>query len=158
MNLYEIDQAIASLVDPDTGEVLDYAEFEALNMARSQKVENIALWIKNLRSQAEAIRNEEKVLSERRQKATHKAEMLSAYLSKMLDGQTLDTPRVQCGFRRSSAVKLDENVFMIWASVEDKSLLRVKSEPDKAEIMRRLKAGDSIPGAELVERNNLIVK
>ena len=80
MNLYEIDAAITALVDPETGEISDFTKLEELSMARDQKLENVACWYKNLMAEAKAIRDEEKVLAERRQSAERKAESLKRYL------------------------------------------------------------------------------
>ena len=45
MTLYEIDQSIIGLMNED-GEIADLDAFEALQMERDEKIENIALWIK----------------------------------------------------------------------------------------------------------------
>ena len=42
MNLYQIDSALAECVDAETGEILDVEKLLELNMAREQKIENIA--------------------------------------------------------------------------------------------------------------------
>ena len=62
MTIYEIDSRIAELLDPDTGELLDYEAFAALQMEREAKIENMALWYKDLSAEAKAIRDEEKAL------------------------------------------------------------------------------------------------
>ena len=54
MKLYEIDQAILALVDPETGEILDYEAFSELKMKREEKIEGMALWHKNLTAEATA--------------------------------------------------------------------------------------------------------
>ena len=69
MTLYEINaalEAFESEVDEDTGEILNYDKLAELNMAKDEKRENIALYIKNLTAEAKAIREEEKALAERR--------------------------------------------------------------------------------------------
>lgn len=55
MTLYEIDQAIQGLVDPETGELMDYEAFAALQMDRDAKIENMALWYKDLMADAKAM-------------------------------------------------------------------------------------------------------
>ena len=66
MTLYEIDQAIQGLVDPETGELMDYEAFAALQMDRDAKIENMALWYKDLMADAKAIKEEADTLNERR--------------------------------------------------------------------------------------------
>ena len=77
MNLYEIDEEIRVLldqgfnelcIDPETGEILEEKAQELLNGLQEQKtakVENIALYIKNMNSEADAIKREEQRLAER---------------------------------------------------------------------------------------------
>ena len=58
MTLYEIDQAILDCVDMETGEVIDSDRLDLLQMERETKLENVGLWIKDLRAEADAIKNE----------------------------------------------------------------------------------------------------
>ena len=81
MTIYEIDQSIASLVDPNTGEIGDYDMFCELQMEREAKVENMALWIKNLNAEADAIKAERDNLYEREKAARNKADRLKKYLA-----------------------------------------------------------------------------
>ena len=72
-SLYEIDAQILSCIDLETGEVVDIEKLEALQIERAQKIENIALWYKNLLSDAEQYKIEknnfaEKELQETKQK------------------------------------------------------------------------------------------
>ena len=51
MTLYEIDKQISEFpfdVDENSGEILNIEDFEALQMARDKKIENVALYIKEL--------------------------------------------------------------------------------------------------------------
>ena len=58
MTLYEIDQRITELVDPETGELLDFDAFQALQMDRQEKIENAVLWYKDLIAPAKASKEE----------------------------------------------------------------------------------------------------
>ena len=67
MTLYEINEALmrALEIDPETGELLNPDAVEELSIARDEKIENIALWIKNLESDASEIKAEIKSLTDR---------------------------------------------------------------------------------------------
>ncbi len=78
MTLYEIDKAITDLADPETGEITDFEALDNLQMARDQKIENIACYYKNLVSDAEAIKAEEEALAERQKVAATRGEVLHA--------------------------------------------------------------------------------
>mgnify|MGYP000869660865 CR=1 FL=1 len=41
MNLYQINAEILSLIDEETGEVMDFEKFSELNIALEEKYENI---------------------------------------------------------------------------------------------------------------------
>ena len=91
MTLYEIDKAIEdafySAVDPDTGEIINDEALEALNEleeARNVKIENIALFIKNLDAEASAIKAEEERLRSRRTTTENRVKWLKDYLNNML--------------------------------------------------------------------------
>ena len=77
MTLYEIDQNIMDCWDPETGEILDEQRLDSLLMDRNDKIEGIALYIKNLRSDAAAIKAEKDALGQRQKSAENKAESLS---------------------------------------------------------------------------------
>src|SRR5574344_1732207 len=103
-SLYDIDNRILDLTDKETGEILDEQAFEALQMERNDKLENIALWVKNLLSESEALKAEEKAFAERRKSAENKAESLKRYLDSALDGQKFNTTKVAISYRKSTSV------------------------------------------------------
>lgn len=159
MKLYEIDNAIEELflksIDPETGELLDISEeMEALQIAKEEKQENIALLIKNLTAEAEAIRNEEKTLADRRRSAENHADRLKSYLMGSLKGEKLSTPRVSVSYRNSVAVAIEDEVgFLRWHP----QYARIKTEIDKATLKADLKKGE-VSGATLENRRSMIVK
>ena len=70
--LYEIEQAIMDCVDLETGEIIDIEKLDQLQMDKDVKIENTALFIKNLLSDADQIREEEKKLADRRRAGLEK--------------------------------------------------------------------------------------
>lgn len=77
-SLYEInaqiEQAWSAAVDPETGEIISEEAAQAveqLTMAREDKIENLALYYKNLTAEAKALKNE-KLALEARQSAAEK--------------------------------------------------------------------------------------
>ena len=156
--LYEINAAIElameDIVDPETGEILDDTSvLDSLMMERDEKVENIALYIKNLKAEADAIRSEEKNLAVRRKSCESRAERLRTYLANNLQGEKFKTPRVAISWRRSEAVQIDD-LQQIPAAY-----LRYKDpEPDKTAIKEAIKNGIDIQGAELVTNLSMQIK
>ena len=151
MNLYEIDQAIMECVNED-GEIIDLDRMNELQMSRNDKVENIALWIKNLLAEAKAIGEEKKNLDERKQRCERKAESLKQYLAYALDGQKFSTPKVSVSYRKSKSVDI------VNADLVPQEYFKVKYEISKSDISEALKNGMDIPGCVLVEKENLQIK
>lgn len=158
MNIYEIDNAMFSLIDEETGEIKDYEAFEELQMQREEKIENTALWYKNLVAESKAIREEEKALAERRKSLENKAESLKNFVNRTLNGNKFSTSKVAISYRKSTAVEVDDE-FIDYAMKNNSDLLTYKQpEPNKAVIKEMLRGGFDIPHAELVERNNMSIK
>ena len=161
MKLYEIDQAILALVDPETGEILDYEAFSDLKMAREEKIEGMALWCKNLDAEAAAIKAEENALAERRKPLERKSANLKKYITEILSGDKFTTARVACTFRKSKSVEIQDEAEFIRTMQEGQHFEYLKySLPtvNKTEITNAIKAGKEVPGAQLVEKNNLSIK
>ena len=158
MTLYEIDQNIMALIDED-GEITNPEAFNELQITRSEKLEGIACWIKNLKADAAAIKAEEDVLAERRRTIENKIKSLSEFLSNTLAGQKFSTPRVSVSYRTSKALEIaDNDTFVAWASMFNPSLLRIKRDPDKKAITDAINGGMDVPGAQIVERKSMQVK
>lgn len=143
-----------NLTDSETGEIEDWSAFEALQLARDEKIENIALYHKNLLAEAAALKAEEKSFAERRKRAENKADSLKRYLDTALQGQKFNTVKVTISYRKSTSVEVAETTF-----IPGRYLVQTTTvTPDKAEITKALKAGEAIEGVTLVERNNIQVK
>lgn len=164
MTLYEIDQEIFRLQDPETGEIYDdcLERLVQLNMERDKKLENIAVWVKNLKVDAAALAAEIKVLSERKKAVEKKQERLRGMLEAALDGQRFTTPRCDVSFRKNppSIIIEDENGLMEWASKYgmDDIFIFKKPEPSKEALKAKLEDGFEIPGVSLVQKIRMEVK
>lgn len=160
-SIYEIDVAITSLVDQETGEILDYEAFAALAMEKEQKLEGMALWYKDLCAEAAAIKAEENTLSERRKALEAKAERLKNYLSELLGGDKFKTPRVYCSFRTSTSLSIaDEAAFIQKMEAAERFEFLTYKDPqiNRTEITKAIKAGQTVEGAELVKKANIQIK
>ena len=155
MTLYEIDKRIIDLIDDETGEIIDsnLNTFDELMMERNNKIENVALWIKNLRADAEAYKAEAQAFVDRKKAAERKIESLTRLLEITLRGRKFKTERVQIGYRKSDSVQIDKD-----AKLPDEYLRFREPEPDKAALKKALKDGVEIKGAWLEEKLNMQVK
>ena len=153
-SLYEIDQAIMSCVDSDTGEIIDAEALDALLMQREDKLEAIACWIKNLQSDANAIHEEINALAIREAKCRRKAESLKRYLASALQGEKFSTAKCAISFLRSERVAIQDE-----ALIPKKFMKKtITYAPDKTAIKALLKAGKNVKGCQLIENLNTQIK
>ena len=162
MTLYEIDKQISEFpfdVDENSGEILNIEDFEALQMARDEKVENVALYIKELQAEAAAIKAETESLDERMKAKERKADSLKRYLAQALAGEKFESPKVKVSYRKSQQIVLD-GAFDEWAQENAPELLTVKTTytPSKTAIKEALLDGKTVKYATLIENKNIQIK
>lgn len=158
MSIYEIDGAILSLVDMETGEIEDEKRFDELQMERTQKVENIGCYYKNLVAEAKAMKEEEANLARRRKAVENKAERIKNLLVYALKGKKFESPKVRCSYRKASSVQVDDD-FVAWAQEHADDLLTFKEPtPNRTAIKAALADGREIEHAEIITSESLQVK
>lgn len=159
MKLYEIDQAILDCIDMETGEV-DEERITALQIERDNKIEQLLLWKKDLDAEAQAIANEIKTLTERKQEAERKAESLKRFVKFALNGEKFSTPRVAVSYRKVSSVALtDELGTLDWALANADDLVKFGDPTlSKTAIKKAIEDGRTIPGAFIETKNQIIIK
>ncbi len=158
MSIYDINDAIIKLVDADTGEITDEEAFDALQMERTQKVENIGCFYKNLVAEAKAMKEEEANLAQRRKAVENKAKRVKFLLAYALRGEKFESPRLRCSYRKAKSVQVDDD-FVAWAKEHADDLLTLKEPtPSLTAIKAALADGREIEHAEIVTTESLLVK
>ena len=107
--LYELTDALKNFeldIDEETGEILNSDELDALELERDTKIENIALWVKNLLSDAEAYKREKDNFYSKEKAAKNKAERLKGYLEYVLAGDKFKSDRVTISYRKSESLNI----------------------------------------------------
>lgn len=111
MNLYQINSQIENFefkFDEETGEVTNIDELNELKINKNEKIENIALFIKNLRAEVKALDDEIKALEKRMKAKKNKIDNLSSYLEMALNGAKFETSKCNISFRKTSKVVIDD--------------------------------------------------
>lgn len=150
--LYEIDAEIMACIDMETGEIIDAGQLEELEMEREAKIEGVALWYKNLLSDAEAYKAEKNSFAEKEKAAKNRAESLKRYLEDALGGDKFRTAKVSINYKRSESVQC-ENLGAV-----PKDYLVMAPSLDKTAVKQALKEGIEVPGCELLEKQNIQIK
>lgn len=163
MKLFDIDERLAAcvkldesrVVDTESGEIIDLEAIAALEMERDKKIENLGCWYKNLLADAEALKAQKNAFAEREKAAKAKAESLKGFLGRYLNGKKFETAKVAMSFRKSEAVEFDAKCI---GDVPEEFLKFKDPELDKVAVKKAIKAGETVPGCELVTRQNLQIK
>lgn len=160
--IYEIDQDILDCVDMETGEILDIDRLNALQMERDDKLEGVALWVKDLKAEADAVKAEADKLTARKKALDNKIESIKAWLLHALDGGKLKTARCNVYPTHSQRVSIEDEgklVSFLQTMNEPEQFLRFKDpELRKDEIKKALNEGTIIPGASLEETESVVIK
>ena len=162
MNLYRLtnkfEQAMQAItVDPETGEVSGFEAVDSLDAAFEDKAEAYAVTIKNLAAEASALKNERDNLKAREDSVKKCMERMKQHLADSMlavGKDKISTAKAALSFRKSVQVNITSDAMV----PDDLCKVVIDRKPDKTAIGKLLKAGETVPGAELVENMNLQVK
>ena len=157
MNLYEIKQefekAIEECVDMETGEIINPARLDELNMVLTDKRENVALYIKNLSAEAKAIDEEAKNLTNRKRVLNNKVEGLKKYLADNLEGHKFETAKVVVSFRKSEQLEINSI-----EHIPTEYLISQEPKIDKVALKKSINQGAVINGVQIITKQNIQIK
>lgn len=159
MNLYEINDEILRILSENVDENGEITEkgletLSALQMEKEQKIENVILWIKDLKSENVAIKAEIDGFKARLKSNESKITTLEKWLIEATEGRKFSTSRCQITFRSSTAVEILD----IDKIPEGFTRIKTEISPDKVKIKAVLQSGGDVAGATLKSNRNLIIK
>jgi hypothetical protein len=160
MNLYQIDaeyKAVLQDIEENDGEFSEDLEqrFDSISSERNKKISNIVRFVRNLESDNDQIYNEMDRLKAIADSKNRKTAWLKEYLSKVVgEGNKFELPEAKISWRKSEATFIkDENL------IPEKFVTIVTEKKiDKVAIKNAIKSGEDVPGAELLNRNNMQIK
>lgn len=163
ISLFEIDRSIRDFldnlpVDKDGCISADaLKDLEKMQGIRKNKLEAVALYYKELKAEADAIKAEADNLDKRAKATANKAERIKEYLSmSMLSNgdNNLETSRCKVTFRPS------EKVVITNIDILDSRFIKVKvdHDADKTAIKEAIKNGEKVEGAYLENHKNIQIK
>lgn len=167
MNIYEIDERIKNILDGTDESYYDqngeYSQelankaLEQLSVLKDYKIENIALYSKELGREIEAIEVEETSLKQRKEAKKNKKKRMDEYLISLLNADNrkkFETARVLVKIHTSERVELDKNIKLddYW------TITRTEKVANKIGIKNAIKMGEIIDGIKLVKKQSLIIK
>ena len=150
--LFEIRKEMMDCFDEETGEILDLEKFEQLEMDEADKIENTAFYIKNLESDMEAYKQEKDRFAEKEKKCKNEIERMKQHLAYALDNQPFKGKLLNVKFRKSSALKIDDDCIDLLPAEYKQEETKVKV--DKMALKKAVKEGAEFKGVELEEKFN----
>ena len=128
-----------------------------------RKAENVAVYIKNMESEAKTLKAEEDKLKARRQAKENTAKRMREYLMdcmKQANISKIDEPKAVISLRNNpESVEIsDETEFIGWAADHDEYLRYKAPEINKTAVKNALKSGAEIPFAALTRSQSLTIK
>ena len=164
MNLYELNgeyiRVMADVMEwaeQNEGEISAELEkaLEDIEISIEEKIENTALYIKNLEAEAEMIKAEEKKLSERRKACENRAERVREWLSFDMGGKSFKSAKCVISWRKSESVEVAVDAETLPAYYQN---VKTTVTADKTLLKAAIKSGEIIAGVSIVEKQNMQVK
>lgn len=159
MNIFEINKMLRlvmdDMVDPETGEIDEDAieVLRALDIARDEKIEGMALVFKEVSHEIDAYAHEVKALTDRKRSAEKKAERLKSLIAYATDGEKFKTARVSISFRRQMGSNIIDE-----SKIPESFYVPQPAKLSKLLINEALKAGTEVPGVEWVQKESVLIK
>ena len=128
---------------------------ESIELAVADKLEGYAMVIKNIQSDIDGLKAEEKRLADRRKAMENNVERMKQAMRDALltvEGNRLKTDKFTFSFRKSTSVQITDETLI------PPQFIETKTEVVKTDIAKMLKDGAQIPGASLVENQSLQIK
>ena len=156
MNLYELTEAYAQLLQLDLEEQDMVTALDSIQGTVAEKAEGILMVMKTLEAEQDAYTKEIARLNDLKSKSEKKVDSMKEYLSynlQQMDIKKLDTALFKLSFRKSESVVIDDQTQL------PKEYIKVKTteSPDKTALKKALKDGD-VKGCHIETKQNLQVK
>jgi Neuraminidase (sialidase) len=154
MKLFEINEAIANIIDFETGEILDSEAYENLKMERKDKLTNIALLYKNMTADAKQLKELEKEYSDRRKRCEKTAEWCKETLAKELAGDKFEDEKK----RFSISWRKSEKLIILDEKAISDEWIKTEIKYDVAGMKSAMKSGEAVSGVELIQNQSIQIK
>ena len=154
----EFQNCLQNAIDQETGEIKNSELLPMLNnlqIALTEKAQNIVYVLNTLSNRAVAIDKEIKRLQARQKIAENNYKTLKEYLaSNIPQGKVIETDLIKISWRKSESVEITD----ISKLPHEYLTIKVDEKPNKDAIKEAIKAGKEVPGAELKQKQNIQIK
>lgn len=160
MNLYEIDQQykeLQEIIQINDGELPEDLEerFDKVCEDRNTKITNIIRFMRNLQSDGNKIDQEIERLSKIVDAINVKFNRLRSYLATVIgEGNKWQSPEGVISWRKADSVNIIDEKLLPEVFIKTKT----ETSIDKKLISNAIKAGNNVPGAEIITKNHMQIK
>lgn len=154
-------EAMDRAIDPDTGEITaaGVCEIRALTAAAQSSTADLGCYIRELELEADAVKEAVKAQDARITRLTATAAKWRGFLLDTLDVAGLSAikdPRITLTVRTNPpSVQIADDAVIPPSYYRE---IPARTEPDKTALKAALKAGETIPGVELVSTRRLAIQ
>jgi hypothetical protein len=164
LSLYQLSgdylTALQDLTDPELGleDVVIKDTLESLSGDFEVKAQNVAMFIRNLETTAEAIKQAESDMAKRRKAIENRAMWLKSYLKGNMELTGIS--KIECPYFKLSLAKNPASVELIDESIIPEEFKRTETviTIDKTAIKTALSSGQCVPGAKLTNGTRLVIR
>ena len=141
-----------------------YDTLEAIEGDFDNKAENIAVAIKEIKAEAEALKAEKQAIEKRRKSKENQVNSLVTYLKTSMHDigrSKIDTPKASISLRNTAgSLVIDNEIeFIAWAQETNDDLLKYSMPEIRKDAVKKLvKNGDEIPFVRIETNEALIIK
>lgn len=158
-NLFELNDQFRELSQRDDLDPTVLKDtLDAIDDTRKDKLENLATWADQLKSEINFIDEKQKVWRDEKAYRVNKVAWITQYMTDVLDDagiKRFDTENHLLSVRNFRAsVVVDDSKRLPPAFIETKTT----AAPDKTAIYKAIKAGQEVPGAHLKNNRNTVIK
>lgn len=162
MKLYEIHEQMRLKVDEAFYEAEENegviseelsSQLDSIEMAMHDKIVNVGCFIKGLKAESKAIKDEASVLTARSRAIENKSEWLKEYLKSFVkEGEKITDPKLVISWRKSVKTIVSD------VSLLDEKYLKVVTSPVLTDIKKDIQSGIVVEGASLQKSLNMQIK
>lgn len=159
-SLWEIDERLMNYqmeFDSD-GVWVNEDEYNAIQMDKSEKIENTALVIKNKQYLLEALKNEKKSLDERIKVLTNEIDRLKQKVGFSLGYKPFETSKCKISFRKSESVVVTDEDKIPKKYFKTEKVAKLMKDEVKKYLKGIQGSGKNCKWAKLEEKQNLQLK
>lgn len=162
MTLYEISNIYSEVLDADIPDEALIDTLEGIQGDFKDKADNLACYIKSLKSDVIALKAEAKSLTERARAKENKTERLKEYLFACMRSaniQKIETARNKIQIAKKTPTLKACEGFIEWATINAPELIyQAPPVPRIVVIKERIKNGEAIPNMAWGESERLAIK